>query len=241
MNFINTNDYNEMSESASDFLINCLKQKPDTLFCMATGSSPTDAYRLFIQKVHTQNIDTKKMRIVKLDEWCGLPKDNPATCEFYIHKHLLKPLDISEDRYISFNPMEKNEEYECRRITALIKENGGIDCCVLGIGKNGHLGLNEPAQELPLFAHKAVLDPKTQTHSMLTSNKVTVSEGYTLGLKDILSSKKILLLITGSDKQNAYNALKKKTISSNHPANYLWLHDNTFCITDNASLSENNH
>lgn len=236
MKFVKTDHYEAMSEAASEVLVNCLVQKPDALFCIATGSSPTEAYRLFVEKVKSKNIDTGKMRIIKLDEWKGLSKDNPATCEYYVQEHILKPLGISEDRYISFDPMEENAEYECERITKLLHENGGIDCCVLGLGRNGHLGLIEPADKLNPFVHKAVLDKKTQTHPMLAANHQMVSEGYTLGLADLLASKEILFVVTGGDKQEAYELLQESVITNKQPANYLWLHNNTHCIVDLSSF-----
>jgi len=236
MKLIKTKDYNEMSEQASDLLIRCLKEKPDALFCIATGSSPTETYRLFIQKIQSEHINTRKMRIIKLDEWCGLTKENPATCEYYIRKHILTPLDIPDERYITFNPLEENAEYECERISNLLAENGGIDCCVLGIGRNGHLGLNEPGEEINPFIHKSYLDAKTKTHSMLVENDQIVSTGYTLGIKALLEAGEIMLLITGDDKQEAYHNVQRKTISSKYPVNYLWLHNNTVCFVDSASI-----
>ncbi len=234
MKFIKTQNYEEMSIRACEILINCLKRKPDALFCIATGSSPTRAYQLFAQRVKEEKIDTSQMRIIKLDEWCGLPLDSPSSCEAYIREHILEPLNISEDRYISFNSLETDSQLECKRIEQLLKDNGKIDCCVLGIGKNGHLGLNEPNDSLNPFIQKIELDEKTKTHTMLSSNKQEVTYGYTLGLKDILDSKEILLLITGPGKDEAYEHLKEKSISSRHPANYLWLHNQTACIVDLA-------
>lgn len=234
MKFYRTENYETMSKKACSILIDCLVQKPDSLFCIATGNSPTGSYQLFVKEVKKRGIDTSKMRIIKLDEWCGLKKDNPATCEYYVKKHILDPLAVEDHRYISFNSMEKNSEYECDRISSLLKKNGGIDCCILGLGRNGHLGLNEPSSELNPFIHKTALEPKTQTHTMLTLNNQSVSEGYTLGIKDILSSKKILMLVTGSGKKEAYKVLQRQIITPAQPANYLWLHDNTDCIVDNS-------
>lgn len=236
MNIIESNSYEEMSLEACNVMIRCLKDKPDALFCIATGSSPTRAYELFVQKIKEENIDTAKMRVLKLDEWCGLQHDNPATCEYYIRKHILTPLNISEERYIGFNSLEENSEYECERIAKLLAEHNGIDCCILGIGKNGHLGLNEPREEINPFIHRIDLDAKTKTHSMLASNGQDVSQGYTLGLKDILNSKQILFLVTGAEKEAAYQNLQRKVISSQYPANYLWLHDDTVCVVDKASF-----
>jgi galactosamine-6-phosphate isomerase len=237
MNIVNTKNYEKMSKQAAEILVRCLKEKPDAMFCIATGASPEGTYREFVKRVKEEKLETGRLKIIKLDEWLGLEKNNPATCEYYIREHILKPLEISEDRYISFNPMEQDDKLELRRISALLTQSGGIDCCVLGLGKNGHLGLNEPKEEINPSMHRAHLDSKTQTHSMLASNSVKVSEGYTLGIKDILASKEILFLLTGEGKQEAYEHFKNGRISSRYPANYLWLHGNVTCLVDESSLT----
>jgi len=236
MEILNTENYEAMSQAASEVLLTCLLRKPDALFCIATGFSPTRAYQLFIEKIRTRQIDTSRMRIIKLDEWAGLSEDNPATCEYYVQTQILQPLHISQDRYISFHPMEMDFKRECSRVEQLLDETGPIDCCVLGLGRNGHLGLNEPAQQLDPFVHRAILDPKTQTHPMLTENHQTASYGYTLGLKAILDSAEILFLVTGDDKRDAYHIFCNRTITNAQPANYLWLHHKVHCIVDCASL-----
>lgn len=239
MKIIKSENYKEMSLLASNMMIETLTSKPDALFCIATGSSPTGTYQLFLDRIKSENIDTSRMRIIKLDEWCGLPKDNAATCEHYIETHLLTPLGIPADseRYISFHPLEKDFDAECARISRLLREAGGIDCCILGIGKNGHLGLNEPGKEVYPFAHKAALHAKTKTHAMLSENGESVSAGYTLGIKDLLDSRQIILLATGADKQEAYARLQSQTVSPECPASFLWLHENSVCITDISSFS----
>lgn len=225
-------NYEEMSQAASDILLACIQEKPNALLCIATGSSPTRAYSLLVEKIRQQQVDTSCLQIVKLDEWCGLEKSNPATCEAYIQQHILQPLDISQDRYISFDPLEQNWEKECARITGLIEEKGGMDCCVLGIGKNGHLGLNEPGPATLPFAHKALLDEKTKGHSMLSLSSQKVQEGYTLGIQDILCACKVLLLVTGEGKKEACQNLYQPSLSSWRPANYLWLHKDAVCLVD---------
>lgn len=236
MELYKENTYEAMSEAASEYLLSRLKEKPDSLFCLATGSSPTETYRLFVQKALQQKLDTSRLRIIKLDEWYGLPQNHPATCEYYIRKHILEPLRISEDRYISFQSMEQDPESECARISHLISLNHGIDCCVLGIGKNGHLGLNEPSSAINPFIHKALLSAKTKEHSMLTDHNQSVTEGYTLGIKEILDSRSVVLLVTGTDKQEVWEHFLTGTISSFCPATYLWLHNDTHCFIDLSSF-----
>lgn len=237
MEFIKTKNYEEMSNTASEFMFKCLVDNPNAVFCIATGYSPTETYRLFVEKIKQNNIDTSKMKLVKLDEWCGLSPQNPATCDYYIEKNLIEPLSLSSEQYIAFNQNNYDESYECERVNKLIQKNGGIDCCILGIGRNGHLGLNEPANELNPFSHKTTLSSKTKQHSMLKSTNENVLEGYTLGIKDILDSKKVLLLITGADKKEPYQKLQEHIISSNFPANYLWLHNDAKCIVDSDIFS----
>lgn len=232
MQFIKEKNYQDMSQRAADIMLDCLKAKPDALFCIATGASPTEAYRLFAEKVKAQRISTEKMRIIQLDEWCGLDRDNPATCAYYIKKHILEPLDIPKDRYMGFCGMNPDGAGECAKIAGYLEESGGIDLCILGIGRNGHLGLNEPAEELNPYVHQVQLQAITQTHAMLAKNNAVASQGYTIGIKDILASKGVLLLITGGDKKEAYGALQKDIISSQHPANYLKLHNNAVCVVD---------
>lgn len=241
MKIIKSENYKEMSILASNMMIDVLARKPDALFCIATGSSPTDTYQFFVERIKTEKIDTSRMRIVKLDEWCGLPKENPATCEHYIETHLLKPLGISADseRYISFQPLEEDFEAECTRVSRLLQESGGIDCCILGIGKNGHLGLNEPGEEIYPFAHKSILHAKTKTHAMLSENGEAVSAGYTLGIKNLLDSRQIILLVTGAQKEEAYARLQNRLVSTDCPASFLWLHENSVCITDLSAFSDN--
>lgn len=239
MKIVKSENYKEMSLLASDMMIEALVRKPDALFCIATGSSPTGAYRLFAERIKSENIDASRMRIIKLDEWCGLPKDNAATCEHYISAHLLAPLGIPADspRYISFDPLAKDSDAECARISRLLHEAGGIDCCILGLGKNGHLGLNEPGKEAYPFAHRTALHAKTKTHAMLSENGESVSAGYTLGIKDLLDSRRIILLAAGADKQEAYDMLQSQLVTPECPASFLWLHENSVCITDASSFA----
>ncbi|HGT8183058.1 TPA: galactosamine-6-phosphate isomerase, partial [Escherichia coli] len=90
----------------------------------------------------------------------------PGTCETFLQQHIVQPLGLREDQLISFRSEEINET-ECERVTNLIARKGGLDLCVLGLGKNGHLGLNEPGESLQPACHISQLDARTQQHEML--------------------------------------------------------------------------
>ncbi len=228
--FIPSKDYNSLSAEAAQVLINCVKNKPDALICIATGSSPTGAYEIFAKTVQEENIDVSKLRIVKLDEWLGVPPTDSSTCESYIIENIIKPLNIDKERYIGFVSDAKDPLEECKRIDDFLDKSGPIDLCVLGLGKNGHLGLNEPAEYLSPYSHAINLDEKTKTHSMLNKTEQTVTRGITLGLAQLLASKQILFLVAGPEKAEVFEQFKKGKVSTYLPATMLWLHSNTTCI-----------
>lgn len=230
LNFIEAEDYKKLSEISAKQMIKCVKEKPDALICIATGASPKLAYELFNKMAYEENIDLSRLRIIKLDEWLGVKNEDPATSEFYIRKNIIEPLRIKDENYIGFNASVEDGEAESSRINDILKKCGPIDLCILGLGKNGHLGLNEPGEYLLPYSHVTKLTEKSKTHDMLKKTDAVVNYGITLGIKDILSSNKILFMVSGDEKKEAFNAFLEKKIRSSLPASMLWLHDNVVCV-----------
>lgn len=221
-----------MSLAATELIMEELNRKRDLLLCAASGTTPTLTYKLLSEKNQNQPNLFKKMRILKLDEWNGMEMDDPTTCEVYLQKNLIKPLKISDERYISFCSNSENPELECKIIHKKLCEHGPIDFCVLGLGMNGHVGLNEPAKELMPFSHVVRLSTESQKHSMLKKSSVKPVYGLSLGIKEIFSAKRILLLVSGKQKNSAMQRLFTKKISTQFPASLLWLHHNIVCLCD---------
>ncbi|MGV7223425.1 MAG: galactosamine-6-phosphate isomerase [Nitrospinales bacterium] len=224
--------YELMSLAATKLIMEELCRKSDLLICAASGNTPTLTYKLLCGKKQTQPKLFEKIRIIKLDEWNGMEIENPTTCEFYLQKNLIKPLEVSDDRYISFCSNSENPELECKIINKKLCDNGPIDLCVLGLGMNGHVGLNEPAEELKPYSHVVRLSVASQKHSMLKKLPVKPVYGLSLGIKEIFNAKRILLLISGQHKNSAMRRLFTKKISTQFPASLLWLHHNTVCLCD---------
>jgi len=221
MNFIHAKNYEELSIVVSKMMVETIESNPEANVCLATGSSPSLAYDLFVDHVRTRNTDVSTLRFTKLDEWCGIPMDHPSTCESFIRTKLLDPLKIPEDRYHSFDSMTTLYDEEGRRIHEALNKHP-IDLCILGLGKNGHLGLNEPSRILVPFAHVAMLADQTKTHPMIEG--VVVTKGFTLGMQEIMNSKRILLIVSGEGKQDIVRKFLKQEISTRLPASFLWLH-----------------
>lgn len=227
---IETKDFEELSRISADVMVECVRKKPDSLFCLATGSSPTRTYEIFVELVNKEQINIQKLRILKLDEWWRVNENDPSTCENFIQAKIIRPLNISSQNYISFNSDTQDANVECDRIAQIIQEQGPIDLCILGLGKNGHLGLNEPGGYFIPFTHVVELDEKTKTHDMLTKTNVTIDYGMTIGMADIIASQKVLFLATGDEKNVSFNVFLKGQVRSDLPASILWLHPNVLCV-----------
>lgn len=238
LELIVVDDYEKMSQLASEQIFEEIKKKPDLLLSIATGSTPTRAYDILAEKSKIEPQAFNKIRIVKLDEWGGVPSDDPCTCEVYIQKHLIVPIKVSADRYISWESDPESPESEVERITEQVEKEGDIDVCVLGMGVNGHLGFNEPAIALKLKSHVAVLTDTTKKHAMAQEAEHEIKYGLTLGMGEIMRSKKIILLVNGSHKVEPFKQFLTEEITTNFPASMLWLHPNVTVICDKEAVPE---
>ena len=231
------NDYEAMSRAAADFMAAEIRAKPTALLCLAGGTSPSRAYELLATYQRTEPRLFDNVRLLKLDEWGDLPMDDPATCEVYLRQKLVGPLRIGPDRFTSWDSQASDPLAECRRMTHWLSDNGPIDLTILGVGANGHLGLNEPADELPSGPHLAELSEISKTHPMLGKAKCKAWRGYTLGVGDILKSRKILLVVSGAHKAEQMGRFFSQRISTRFPASLLWLHPALTILCDRAALS----
>ena len=238
MNIKYCENYNQISQLAHDSIVSDLKKNPKQLLCLATGNSPTGLYKHISSTYKAQPQYFKDFNIIKLDEWGGLEMTNPSSCEFYLQEHILNPLEVSNDRFISFKSNATDPKKECKRIQTEIEKKGPIDICVLGIGVNGHIGFNEPADSLSANCHVAQLAQTSMQHQMVDHIKDKPCYGITLGMGDILQSKKIILLITGANKQPITEQLLTKKITTQLPASLLWLHPNVECYIDSESVKK---
>lgn len=237
MELVIERDYAAMSQAAADFLIERIAAKPDLLLCLATGSSPTGAYEVLAERVRLGFLSCDRVRVLKLDEWCGVAGDDPCTCESYLRRHFLLPMGIGGDRYAGFRGDAEDLVGECGRIDGWLAEAGPIDVCVLGLGANGHLGLNEPAAWLQACAHVAELSQSTRCHPMLTKAGRAPRRGLTLGMADIMRARHIVLLVNGAKKAEPMRELMSRRIGAGFPASMLWMHPSVRCFCDREAAS----
>jgi galactosamine-6-phosphate isomerase len=228
--------YAQMSSNAACLVYDALKQKEDLLLCAASGDSPKGTYRELTDKYSGNPSTFRKLRLLKLDEWGGVPMDNPQTCETFLQEVLVKPLHVDLPRYISFESNSSDPESECRRIASWLQSNGPIDVCVLGLGRNGHVAFNEPGEYLSPYCHQTDLSKESLEHAMARKMEAVPTYGLTIGMANILQSKKIILLMTGEGKDQIAEEFYSQRISSLFPASFLWLHAHVECLVDTNSI-----
>lgn len=225
-----------MSQQAATILISAIRTKPDLVLCAATGNSPAGLYRQLTTEAIRNAALFRDLRLVKLDEWGGTQAESPHSCEYYLSEHLVGPLQVSADRYLSFRNDPEDPEVECKRVQTELNRIGPIDLCILGIGKNGHLGFNEPAAYLQADCHVARLSDTSMQHKMIEQAEERPAYGLTLGMGAIMQSRKVLLLISGAQKEAAVEAFLSGKISTALPASLLWLHPDVVCLIDDSSI-----
>ena len=230
-----SDDQENMSRQAAERIVSALTGKPDLLLCAAGGSTPLRAYQWLAEHQARKPDDFRTLRVVKLDEWGGLAMDDPGSCENQLRTHLVKPLRLPDDRYFGFNSNAPELAAECERIRRKLALEGPIDVCVLGLGVNGHVAMNEPAPALQPLAHVARLTESSLRHPMLASSQNRPVYGLTLGMGEILASREILLLVSGANKRGPLATLLQPEISTAFPASFLWLHPNWTLLCDRAA------
>ncbi len=230
--------YEALSQIAAARIVEAVRRKPDLLLCLATGQTPLRTYALLADYHREDPVLFSQVRILKLDEWLGLPPTAPETCEVYLKHHVLGPLGIRQERFFGFQSDAADGVMECARMDAIVKREGPIDLCILGVGTNGHLGFIEPGTDLSLHAHVATLEPSSRQHTMVQSMPEPPTHGLTLGLADVMTSGAVMLLVSGTTKQEALKRLLKRRIQTQFPASLLWLHPNVLCLYDQAALPD---
>lgn len=237
MHVIVTDDHEALSHLTADILVSELIQRTSPLFSCISGNTPQRAYKLFAERVRASRIPSSGLRHVQPNEWCGLgPEDHGSFCGA-IDRHLLKPLDIPPNRRIAFDGMAPDCYEECRRVQAELTRHGPIDLMILGIGVNGHVAFNEPGDTLSPNAHLAELAEATKQQHLAGEQVDDLDTGMTLGLADILSARRVVMLASGERKAEQVARLMRQDITTQFPASLLWTHPQAVLIADKAAFS----
>ena len=234
---VTAKDYDEMSMKAYEAMKKVLTEKPDATLGLATGSTPVGLYKLMIADYEAGNISYKDMTSINLDEYVGLPVTHPESYRAFMNRNLFDHIDIKKENTHVPDGLNPDLAAAADAYTAYIAAHPA-DVQILGIGSNGHIAFNEPGTPFDSHTHVVTLKEGTRKdNARFFDNDIdkVPTHAVTMGLKDIMSAKFIILLANGSGKANAVNAMINGPVSENCPASILQTHPNVLVVTDEAA------
>lgn len=239
MQIIYTRDYRQMSRRAANIISAQVILKPDCVLGLATGSTPLGIYRQLVEWYHNGDINFSRVRTVNLDEYYGLSADNEQSYAHFMAVNFFDHVNIDPVNTNIPNGMNTDTEGECRRYNAVIKKLGGIDLQLLGIGHNGHIGFNEPGEAFEKETHCVRLKESTieANARFFPSVGDVPTMAYTMGIKNIMNARRILMAASGEDKADILCRMATGSIEPGCPTSILQLHNNVTVIADAAALS----
>ena len=239
MKVIKVKNYEELSRTAATIIAGVILSKPDCILGLATGSSPVGTYDQLAAMYEEGILDFSHVKSVNLDEYVGLDGSNDQSYRYFMNKNLFSRVNI--DIKNTYVPDGTNPDTEacCEAYNTLLKNIGAADLQLLGIGPNGHIGFNEPGAAFEKETHCVDLTESTikANARFFESMDEVPKQAYTMGIKNIMAAKKILLMATGTSKAEAlYNSLYGP-ITPNVPASILQLHPDLTVVADEDALS----
>ena len=236
MKVVIAKDYDEMSKKAFDVMAEVVKSNPNAVIGLATGSTPIGLYKNMIKDHEENGTSYKNVKTVNLDEYAGLDYSSDQSYVYFMRHNLFDHIDIDLQNTNIENGKAVNRAAECERYNKLL-ENMQQDLQVLGIGSNGHIAFNEPGTPFGSVTHIVDLTESTiKDNSRLFKNIEDVPrQAFTMGLKNIMNAKKILIMANGANKARAVYGLVAGVVTENLPASILKLHPDCTLVCDNEA------
>ena len=231
-------DYNELSNLAAQIFAQAVKAKPTGTFGFATGSTPEGMYRKLIQMCDVGKVDFSQITAFNLDEYVPLKSSDPQSYHYYMATKLFDAVGVPPQNRNIPKGDAPCPHTECVEYEKKIKDAGGIDCQILGIGTNSHIGFNEPDPNC--FAGSTAYVKLAEATiaancRMFDSVEDVPTHAITMGLQSIMMARQIILLASGESKAEAMRDTLYGPITPMVPASVLQLHQNVIVIADKAA------
>ncbi|MGF6375662.1 glucosamine-6-phosphate deaminase [Clostridiales Family XIII bacterium PM5-7] len=233
-------DYNELSRKAANVIAAQILMKPDCVLGLATGSTPVGTYKELIQKFELGDLDFSQVTSINLDEYKGLSGDNDQSYRYFMNTNLFDHVNINKAHTYVPDGLEPDAEKACRDYNNIIAASGGIDLQLLGLGHNGHVGFNEPADEFVKETNCVDLTESTiEANKRFFASEADVPrQAYTMGIGNIMQAKKVLVVVSGEDKAEILQKVIEGPVTPRVPASILQLHGDVIIVADEAALSK---
>ncbi|MCI6122288.1 MAG: glucosamine-6-phosphate deaminase [Lachnospiraceae bacterium] len=232
-------DYQDMSRKAANIISAQIIMKPNCVLGLATGSSPVGTYRQLIEWYNKGDLDFSHVTSINLDEYKGLSPENDQSYRYFMDTNLFNHVNIDKAHTFVPNGLEVNSEKACTDYNHTIATSGGIDLQLLGLGHNGHIGFNEPGAAFERETHCVDLTESTieANKRFFSSEEEVPRQAYTMGIKNIMQAKKILVIVSGADKAQILEKVLHGPITPEVPASILQLHNDVTIVADESALS----
>lgn len=239
MRLIVAKDYNDVSRKAANIIAAQIQLKPDCVLGLATGSSPVGTYKELIAKYESGELDFSQVKTVNLDEYVGLTADHDQSYAYFMRNNLFDHVNINQVNCNIPDGMNPDAKGECARYDAVIADFGGADLQLLGLGPNGHIGFNEPADAFVKGTNKVELTKATiDANARFFEKREDVpTHAYTMGIGGIMQAKRVLLVVNGKGKAQAVKECFFGPIKPQAPGSILQLHPDFTLVADEDALS----
>jgi glucosamine-6-phosphate deaminase len=241
MLLVEKRDKAEIARDAARLIAGAVRRKPSMTLGLATGGTMVNVYRELVRIGHEQSLDFSQVTTFNLDEYLGLAPSHPQSFAFFMRENLFSHLNFDPQRiHIPDGTIRGDYEGYCASYEAAIQEAGGIDLQVLGIGRNGHIGFNEPMSSIGSMTRLKVLTADTiaDNKDFFAAAEEIPRCAITMGIGTILKSRKILLIATGASKASAIAKSIEGSITSAVTASALQLHPDVTFLIDEAAAAE---
>ena len=239
MKIIRAKDYQDMSRKAANIISAQVILKPDSVLGLATGSSPIGTYKQLIEWYQKGDLDFAEVKTANLDEYRGLTADNDQSYHYFMRVNFFDHINIKPENLNIPDGSNPDAAAECARYDARIRELGGIDLQLLGMGHNGHIGFNEPGPTFAKGTNCVTLSERTieANKRFFASIDDVPRQAYTMGVGTIMGARKILVVVSGADKAEIVRRAFFGPITTEVPASVLQLHTDVTVIADDDALS----
>ena len=230
----------EVAAALADRVASMLRAKPDAVLGLASGRTPVDGYAELRRRHAAGETDWARASTFNLDEFAGIGAEHPGSFRQFMERHLFDGVNLHPDRIHFLDGVAADLNAECDRYEAAIAAAGGIDLQLLGIGSNGHIGFNEPGDDLPVRTHRVRLMESTRRDNamLFSDNPADVpQEALSMGIGTILSARHIVLVATGEKKAACIREAASGRLTTKVPASMLQLHQDVELLLDRQAAS----
>lgn len=230
----------EVGKLAADIFEAAIKEKPDCVIGLATGSTPLPLYAEMITREKASSISFSAVRSANLDEYKGLAPNHPQSYRRFMQENLFDHISIKPENTKVPDGLAEDVQAMCEAYEAQIEAWGGIDVQLLGIGHDGHIGFNEPEDHFPTMTHEVILTDMTREANkrFFESIDEVPTAAFTMGIGTVMAAKKIVMVVTGADKADILAASVQGPVTPQVPASVLQFHPDVTVICDEAAAAK---